>query len=46
MTNKIKSIVKSGKCRCGNKILHHHSLCDMCWQLEKESNKLKNKRKK
>jgi len=46
MPNKIKSAYKNAICQCGGKIIHHHYYCDMCWQIEKESNKLKNRRKK
>lgn len=41
MTNKIKSIPKNKRCRCGKRITHHHYLCDDCWKSDKETSKLR-----
>lgn len=41
MPNKIKSKFNKGKCQCGKDIVHHHYYCDDCWNMLKESDRLK-----
>lgn len=34
---KIIHLKKHHKCDCGRKLLHHHFLCDSCWNLQRKT---------
>lgn len=40
MIKKIHAIPKDKKCKCGNKITHHHFQCNDCWKLDKKTSRL------